>query len=489
MLTRLLLASASFLAAWQLCGADVVDQQFVGGEQQVFNVPESVLPTTKYVVVLDASSMNTRLHLYDFAISPSGLPNYKSKKFFRPNDAGLYSYISSWPGPRNVTAGAESLRPLIEHAKKLIPAEVHPETLLVLRASEILHAHPAPWPQRLMQTIHSWLNKTENVPFKLLSDVAQIIERSDHLAYVWAGMNCVLNPEGNRDVAVITMSRFDTQVAFLPQVELSGYQAAPIQLGDKSYPLFRTSLPGTDTTRITSQILKSLVRNRTDEELEQGHMLASGNGVVPVVPNPCFARHNEQYVTLEPDVKVLLKDEDAPANDPVGPYIMSGKGLAEFELCAELVDEHMRRIPLFNETKAAIPPIPETSRVLLTGAFDAILEPALLSPEASLDASELHVTTVRKIADLARLFCLGAAARNSGYTQFLNAYNKLLEERKPSWCLDLTIVHRILVLGYGLDDSREVMFGQKVKGLETTDWTLGVALKAIMDERVEILRE
>ncbi|KAF7293771.1 hypothetical protein HMN09_01172400 [Mycena chlorophos] len=452
------------------------------------------LPRNKYVLVLDDSHLGTYLHLHNFSISPSREPAFVSTTLLRGPHFSAYTQ-------EQLVDSAETLWSLLETASELIPAKQHAETLLVFCVSEALARFDElrlwPMTERPIPAMEALLNDKAGAQFKLAHNEAQVVSQTDMAKYNWVGMNHLLeelSPGHPGNVAIISLSHLESRITFLPDFERSAPRLRamasdrpqpPTRLRRPhaaSYPiLFHKVLPRTGFATISQQIHKSLVRDHLMAEtilLQEETFHKETDDIVPianpVVPNPCISRHEDVDVVLKEDVLLRLRmpavDPAERASDPVGTYTMSGRGVGDFAACSELVDQHLdsqlTSLLYGPSLKPEIPPIPSSSLILLTGAFADIIEPALFSPKEDI----LHATTVDKIADLARILCLGGVGLNPS----------------PVWCLELTIVHRLLVTAYGLDGSREVMFGKRLDGVGTMDWTLGFALQAIMDERNEI---
>ncbi|KAJ7058785.1 nucleoside phosphatase GDA1/CD39 [Mycena amicta] len=426
-------------------------QSPAAAEQDVLAAPQSPA-NFQYAVILDAGSTGTRLHIHNFTSSDSDSPAYLSTTFWQsPANFPLYHY-----GGRPLEA-AESLKPFIEKAMAVVPAAQHSCTPIFLRASYTLRFHRSPKPENIMQAVEAWLRVEENSPFRLPDQAVDIMDPLDDTMYSWIAMNHLLGGGAEADVALLVLSRANSRIAFALPSE-SGYLG--LALGSKAYELYLKAFHGTGTM-LLDRVHESIVSSLSPEELQHGYRLAIGPGVVPRVNNPCIARGESEYIRLVRPASHKYVEE---------PFVMEGRDGGGFDACSVLVDEQLRLTETFRDM-ADMPPINASARVLLSGYFNDQLEPLLRPQENGSD--DPIVTTVDQIAQLARVVCSGKEAWEDSW--------RTNPQVMPSWCLNLTLVHRLLMKGYRLDGPREVILGPKIRGVDTWDWTLGAAVKVVMD--------
>ncbi|KAM6546973.1 hypothetical protein CsatB_027709 [Cannabis sativa] len=86
------------------------------------NSSSSLSSSSNYVVIFDASSSGSRVHVYNFDSNLDLLPFGRELEIFVQKKPGLSSYAS------NVSAAAESLMDLLQIAKDGVPQHLHSST-------------------------------------------------------------------------------------------------------------------------------------------------------------------------------------------------------------------------------------------------------------------------------------------------------------------------------------------------------------------------
>ncbi|KAJ7058790.1 nucleoside phosphatase GDA1/CD39, partial [Mycena amicta] len=403
----------------------------------------------QYAVILEAGVTGTRLHIHNFTDL-----TYLSTTFHQTRHS-LYSYSER---PKEA---AESIRPLIEQAMQIVPVAQHTCTPIFLRASRSMRLLRQPQREDVMHAVEAFLRDSENSPFRLPDGGVGIMEMAEDTAYTWVTVNHLLgrlnetNPQP--DVAVLVLGGSDTQIVFAPSSDMDDDQYKyDLRLGQQSYALYRRSFANNGLV---------LLRQRVHEQIVDSLRIHASESEMPLVSNPCIARGLTEYATLRLGSRVAPHGES---------YLMDGGSVGGFDACTTVVDT------VLAETfhNAHIPAIDASAPVLLLGYFIDRLEPLLRVRHTDEDLTAT-TTTVDKIAQLARMVCAGPEAWAE---RFESPVVHVLADQ-PSWCLDITVVHRLLTTGYRLEGTREVMVGKTIgSGRVDPGWTIGAAVKLIMDD-------
>ncbi|ESN98747.1 hypothetical protein HELRODRAFT_133471, partial [Helobdella robusta] len=166
-------------------------------------------------------STGSRIHVFKFQSYVSNDSLILEDSYFKSIKPGLSSYAKS---PK---LAAESLEPLLRHAKKYVPKHLWSSTPLALKATAGLRLLP----QKASDNILAEVKKLfESYPFDLSADGVSIMKGDDEGLFSWFTVN-FLNDNFNelsKTVGVLDLGGGSTQITFIPKAtELLQYQGHP----------------------------------------------------------------------------------------------------------------------------------------------------------------------------------------------------------------------------------------------------------------------
>lgn len=143
---------------------------------------------TTYALMIDAGSTGSRIHVYTFSHcdpTPGALPKLEDE-YFQQLQPGLSSFAG------RPTEAAESLRPLLESAVRLVPKREQSCTPIAVKATAGLRMTGERESKAILGEIEHWLN--EAWPFTLVKDGVVVMEGKDEGVYAWITINFVRHP-------------------------------------------------------------------------------------------------------------------------------------------------------------------------------------------------------------------------------------------------------------------------------------------------------
>ncbi|KAF7325101.1 hypothetical protein MKEN_00553200 [Mycena kentingensis (nom. inval.)] len=388
---------------------------------------EVVEPSCQYVVVIESAD-GARVDVHNFTLTSS--PTYLATSSYSPS---THNTLADEP-----LAAVAALRPLIEHALRVVPAAQHPCTPVFLRVGTGLREAQR---QTILDALATYLR--DQTPFHIPPHAVDAMDSSEEAVYTWLDAKQFLS--AGPEVALLSLSVARTEIVS-PDTPASDY-TEELRLGGNDAPPmspYRRAFDGYGLLPV-----RDALHARVVDALSHipGAMPKTDDGI-PRLRNPCVPRGTISRVTLRSGPKPQR-------------YLMLGGEIGSYDACSTVVDAVVAEG--FHD--AQIPRILDSTRVLLTGYFVSRLEPLLLSGYAH----DLPTVTVDSIAELARTVCEGP---KSWAKQWSPTVVRKLEDYS-GWCLDLT---RLLVIGYRLDRGPEVVLADKIAGRQI-GWTVGAAWK------------
>ncbi|KAL2917753.1 Guanosine-diphosphatase [Polyrhizophydium stewartii] len=420
-------------------------------------------PAVQYALVVDAGSTGSRIHVYRFNYCGGAQPALEDEVFHQ-----LKPGLSAFADP----AAAASLDPLLRTALANVPAALHRCTPVTVKATAGLRMLAGDLSTRILAAVRAKLES--EYPFPVVkTDGVVVMDGSDEGVYAWITVNYLLGRIGadsrKPTAAILDLGGGSTQIVFEPDMAAAAAAAAAgadlpegdhrydLSFGGRVYKLYQHSYDG-----------YGLRAGR--KALVQASAAVSPEGDAPggQIASPCVPAGRGK--------DVLADDPKVTGGRPV---LGTAQG---FQSCRALIAQS----PLFDTSPATC----ERKSRHRPCSFDGVYMPSLRETFAANDmyafsyfydmyAEPFESTSEFRVGDLQRAaetVCKGdaAALHVNRAKQFYGS--------NPFWCMDLSFMHQLLNVGYGLPDSRVMKTAKKIRGIET-GWALGAAIR-ILDELV-----
>lgn len=164
----------------------------------------------RYVVILDGGSQGTRAHVYAMRVAPGPRPRHTEELGVMRVKPGLSSFVADPPG------AGESLRPLYEFARGLVPDAYLARTPIVLMATAGLRSVPDRGARdAILRSCRASLARS---PFLFRDGWAEVIAGSKEGLYAWVAANYAADSLFARDprhtLGVLELGGASMQVTF-----------------------------------------------------------------------------------------------------------------------------------------------------------------------------------------------------------------------------------------------------------------------------------
>lgn len=184
----------------------------------------------EHVVIFDAGSTGTRIHVFTFKIEKGAISNdqqqqqqiNKKKKQlislksedFKSITPGLSSYA------QQPDEAANSVRQLLKFANKVVDPETRKNTTLHLIATAGLRLLPDEQSNAILDQIERLLKQMKR-PYKLTDDSIRVLDGNSEGIFSWLTINFLLKKLNNakKSVAVLDLGGGSTQITFSPVLE------------------------------------------------------------------------------------------------------------------------------------------------------------------------------------------------------------------------------------------------------------------------------
>jgi len=221
-------------------------QEASGGSSAPFVAlfPASTISTScsglkQYIILIDAGSSGSRLHVHGYLQSQNELPIIEPSRNKKVKP-GLSSF------EKNPTAAGQSLIPLLDFAQAEIPTECWDETPLYLQATAGLRSIPLQAAELILESCRQTIAR---YPFIFKPEWALIISGTQEGVNGWVAVNYLKgifnqSRSSQQTIGVIEMGGASMQLTFVPQTSQSTcneQHLVAIQVGDLSYQLYTHS--------------------------------------------------------------------------------------------------------------------------------------------------------------------------------------------------------------------------------------------------------
>ncbi|RKF53191.1 putative guanosine-diphosphatase [Golovinomyces cichoracearum] len=440
------------------------------GTKKCSNSFDSTRPLIQYVLMIDAGSTGSRIHVYKFN-NCGPTPDLEHEEFKmtekKSGGSGLSSYKDDYEG------AARSLDVLMDVAMKTVPDELKSCTPVAVKATAGLRLLGSGMSEKILEAVR---NRLENVyPFPVVSSEENgvaIMDGKDEGAYAWITTNYLLGKIGGQDqsqtVAVLDLGGGSTQIVFEPKFKDSSNEKFAkgkladtdfkynLSFGGQEYQLYQNSYLGYGLMSARESIHKTLIETIFDQNSSNHTWITQ-----PVI-NPCITSGMSRQIEI-----------NLGANHKLGDKIsvnMTGPPSPVPALCRRLAEKI-----LFKDANCVQTPC----------SFNGVYQPSIASTFASGDFYTLSYFYDRinplgmpetfdldELHELTNKVCSG----ESQWKVFASVPGALEELRgRPEHCLDLSYIFTLLQTGYEIPRKREIKIAKKVKNNEL-GWCLGASL-------------
>lgn len=418
----------------------------------------------EYVIMIDAGSTGSRVHVYSFdtSVSPPVLIN-EEFKMLKP---GLSSFDTDTKG------AAASLDPLLELALKSIPKEKQNCSPVAVKATAGLRLLGETKSDAILQEVRRHLET--NYPFPVVEgDGISIMDGSDEGVYAWITTNYLLNNIGTSKrqdtAAIFDLGGGSTQVVFEPtdgDSLLEGDHKYEIEFGGRKFTLYQYSHLGYGLMQARNKVNAALVTTELKRGLKLNTISSSMKEAVAdtTIENPCVPPG-----VLAENVIVEMESGDRYAVNFISPKKGNPESLSG--QCKMLTDSILNK-DLECESKSC--------------SFNGIYQPSF--EEQFGPNSDMYVFsyfydrlqpigmpesfTLKEVNDIMESVCAGSHLWDQYFTQ--PEHIRELED-EPLWCLDLNFMISLLHTGYDIPLRRELKTAKTIGGNEL-GWCLGASL-------------
>jgi len=422
-------------------------------------------PIIQYVLMIDAGSTGSRIHVYRFNNCGSS-PELEDEQFkmteTKPKGSGLSSY------PDDPEAAAMSLDVLMDVAMSTVPEKLRACSPVAVKATAGLRILGPEKSEKILDAVRRRLE--ESYPFPVISkeeNGVAIMDGSDEGVYAWITTNYLLGkiggPDHSETAAVFDLGGGSTQIVFeptfkspskgMPEKLAEGDHNYELDFGGRKFQLYQHSHLGYGLMSAREAIHKALINGIHEMSPNDQSWIKAP------VTNPCIAPGMAKSieVKLDPD-HVLGESITVNMTGPSSPAPAQCRGLAEKILQKD------------------------TQCTLVPCSFNGVYQPSLAKTFSREDIYAFSYFydrtqplgmpesfTLKEIHDLTTQVCGGESSWDM-FQGVAGAIEELMD--RPEWCLDLNFMMALLHTGYELPIDRELRTAKKIKGNEL-GWCLG----------------
>ncbi|KAA8917434.1 hypothetical protein TRICI_000383 [Trichomonascus ciferrii] len=401
---------------------------------------------TLHVLMVDAGSTGSRLHVFKFEHQGSAFPELKSGSFYQ-TIPGLSSYAD------DPELAAESLDDLFDAALKEIPRRYHSRTPVAVKATAGLRLLGADRSNTILNAVRERIGR--NYPFFMQGNSSvEIMDGKDEGVYAWLTVNYLLNRIGHGDqtktAAVFDLGGASTQIVFEPDFSvysdveaknllLHGDHRYDFKFGNHHHVLYQHSYLGYGLMEARKHIHKKI------------------SEINSTTNNPCISSGSRKTVTIGNQQFTMLGT--SPTESQADNCIEVAKSILN-------LDKDCPHEPC---------------------AFNGVHQPSLTDTFSNEDVYivsyfydrvfQLGLNETFPLSDLKRLtetVCMGMSTwRNHFDPEVIEQLSD-----RPEWCLDLSFMFTILHYGYGLPLHRKLIVAKQIHNYELS-WALGASLQML----------
>lgn len=416
-----------------------------------------------YVVMIDAGSTGSRVHIYEFDTCSS--PPVLLKEEFKMLNPGLSSFDT------DTAAAAASLDPLLSLALETVPEDKQSCTPVAVKATAGLRLLGKTKSDAILKEVRRHLEA--DYPFAVVDgDGISIMDGSEEGVYAWITTNYLLGNIGSNEksptAAVFDLGGGSTQIVFEPEMGESakmtdGDHVYDFTFEGRKFTLYQFSHLGygliQGRNKINSLVIKSALEDGQElTKLTSKAETINAQGSV-TIQHPCMP----PGVTAS-DVVVEFAEDVF--------YVVNFRGPSEaFGAQCRFLAESVLNL----DTECTSKPC----------SFNGVYQPSLT--KTFHQNSEMWVFSyfydrtnplgfprsfsVEELKDLTKHVCAGERMWKD---VLLGDSVKALQE-EPHWCLDLSFITAMLHTGYNIPLHRELRTAKTIANNEL-GWCLGASL-------------
>ncbi|KAI1135685.1 guanosine-diphosphatase [Hypoxylon sp. FL0543] len=425
-------------------------------------------PIVQYVLMIDAGSTGSRIHVYKFNnCGPTPELEKEEFKMTEKSVGGLSKYKD------DPIAAAKTLDDLMEVAMKTVPDKLKGCSPVAVKATAGLRMIGPEASERILEAVRTHLEK--DYPFPVVSkeeNGVAIMDGSDEGVYAWITTNYLLGkiggPEQSPTAAIFDLGGGSTQIVFEPTFKGSSHGGMPEKLaegdhkydldfGGRKFELYQHSHLGYGLMAARNSIHLNLLHDIYAKEKNTNFLKK------PILNHPCINAGKTDTI------KVKL-GEDSPLGTGEIEVNVTGPATPAPAQCRALAE----RI-LYKDAECKLAPC----------SFNGVHQPSLAKTFATEDVYIFSFFydrtkplgmpdsfTLRELHDLTHAVCGG----EESWDVFSNIPGALEElHDRGEYCLDLNFMMGLLHTGYEMPIDREVKIAKKIKGNEL-GWCLGASL-------------
>ncbi|KAH8891353.1 nucleoside phosphatase GDA1/CD39 [Thozetella sp. PMI_491] len=430
-------------------------------------------PIVQYVLMIDAGSTGSRIHVYKFnncGSSPELESEiFKQTKKIEGQSSGLSAYKDDPEG------AAHSLDILMEEAMKAVPDKLKGCTPVAVKATAGLRLIGPEKSEKILDAVRKHLET--DYPFPVLSkeeNGVAIMDGSDEGVYAWITVNYLLGkiggPDHSETAAVFDLGGGSTQIVFeptfkglpsggMPEKLAEGDHKYELDFGGRKFSLYQHSHLGYGLMSAREAIFAALVDDAY--QAHKGQEAGSDWMDKPIV-NPCFSAGSAKVA------KVTMPEGHALAGKLE--LNMTGPAVSSAAQCRALAERILKK-----DAQCKLSPC----------SFNGVHQPSIAKTFAKEDIYFLSYFydrmeilgmpesfTLREMHDLTNTVCGGEKAWDD-FSSLPNAMEELRD--RPEHCMDLNFMMALTHTGYEMPIDREVRMAKKIKDNEL-GWCLGASL-------------
>ena len=403
-------------------------------------------PIVQYVLMIDAGSTGSRIHVYKFN-NCAAVPELEKEEFMMIK-GGLSDYgkKEDWQG------AADSLNTLMDVALADVPKHLQSCSPLALKATAGLRLLGTEKSEKVLSTVRQHLEK--NFPFPVVKENGVIImDGKDEGVYAWITTNYLLgnigSPEKTPTAAVFDLGGGSTQIVFEPEFDTStqmseGEHKYSLKYAGREFTLYQQSHLGYGLMEARKAIHQEVARTATN--LDE-----------PLV-NPCIP----PGMNKEVEIDVAGKTKKVTM---IGP---KENGATQ---CRFLAEKILKKDGVCNTAPCSFNGIyqPELAKTFASGEayifsyfYDRLIP---LGVPSSFSVEEVYAIT--------NVVCDGPKSWPAKFSAVAGAMEELHE--RAEYCLDLSYMSSLLHYGYDMPMDRRLKTAKKIKDNEL-GWCLGASL-------------